>query len=81
MEYRQGAEPRPEVPRLNEFSGWRKSNTSDDGACVFIADGPDGWVALRESSDPTGAVVRIPRESWRHFAMGIANGSVKPASN
>ncbi|GAB2635396.1 DUF397 domain-containing protein [Kribbella swartbergensis] len=67
------------VPSLEEFAGWRKSNTSDDGACVYIADGPDGWVALRDSEDPSGAVVRIPRKSWDHFVKGIANGSVKPA--
>lgn len=34
----------PNVPSLDEFIGWRKSSTSDDGACVYIADGPtDGW--------------------------------------
>lgn len=67
-----------EIPAVNQFVGWRKSNNSDDGACVYIADGPGGWVALRESTDPTGAVVRIPRKSWEAFAMGISDGSLKP---
>jgi hypothetical protein len=69
----------PNVPSLDEFIGWRKSSTSDDGACVYIADGPDGWVALRDSDDPSGAVVRIPRRSWEHMVLGIQNGSLKPA--
>ncbi len=81
MEHVPSAEHRHEIPSLDQFVGWRKSSTSDDGACVFIADGPGGWVALRESADPTGAVVRIPRDSWKHFVMGIANGSVKPTDN
>lgn len=68
-----------DVPSLEEFAGWRKSNTSDDGACVYIADGPAGWVALRDSDDPSGAVVRIPRKSWEHMVLGIQNGSLKPA--
>ena len=68
----------PDVPSLDEFMGWRKSSTSDDGACVYIADGPDGWVALRDSDDPSGAVVRISRKSWEHMVMGIQNGSLMP---
>ncbi|MGL5823733.1 MAG: DUF397 domain-containing protein [Nocardioides sp.] len=66
------------APAVEEFTDWRKSKTSDDGGCVFIADGPDGWVALRESSDPAGTVVRIPRNSWDHFSAGIMNGSINP---
>jgi hypothetical protein len=27
----------PTVPSLDKFVGWRKSNTSDDGACVYWA--------------------------------------------
>ncbi|HET6292194.1 MAG TPA: DUF397 domain-containing protein [Kribbella sp.] len=67
------------VPAVDEFSNWRKSSTSDDGACVFIADGPNGWVALRDSDDPSGAVVRIPRKSWEHMVRGIKNGSLAPS--
>ncbi|TCN36867.1 uncharacterized protein DUF397 [Kribbella orskensis] len=67
------------IPAVTEFSGWRKSNTSDDGACVYIADGPGGWVALRDSDDPSGAVVRIPRKSWDNMVLGIQNGSLAPA--
>ena len=78
MEHIIDNEHQADVPPLDQFFGWRSN--SDDGACVFIADGPDGWVALRESDDPSGAVVRIPRKSWDHFVMGIANGSVKPQS-
>jgi hypothetical protein len=78
MESLPDTDDRGDIPPLTQFAGWRKSNTSDDGACVYIADGPDGWVALRESADPTGAVVRIPRASWRHFVNGIVNGSLKP---
>jgi hypothetical protein len=65
-----------DIPPVDQFIGWRSN--SDDGACVYIADGPDGWVALRESTDPSGAVVRIPRDSWDAFAMGISSGSLSP---
>lgn len=73
--------PSPSIPEVHQFIGWRKSSTSDDGACVYIADGPDGWVALRESDDPSEAVVRIPRKSWNAFVTGIASGSLKPADS
>ena len=66
------------IPAVDEFSAWRKSSTSDDGACVYIADGPGGWVALRDSDDPSGAVVRIPRKSWDNMVLGIQNGSLAP---
>ena len=77
MEHVTDGGQRTDVPDLDQFGGWRKSHTSDDGACVYIADGPDGWVALRESTDPSGAVVRIPRNSWDAFVEGLLNGSLK----
>ena len=74
-----GAQIDAGVPALEEFAGWRKSHTSDDGACVYIADGPNGWLALRDSADPGEAVVRIPRKSWDAFVDGIVSGALKPA--
>jgi hypothetical protein len=55
---------------------WRKSSRSNDGGdgdCVEVAELP-GWIALRDSKNPAGAVLAFPRGSWRAFLSGIRSG-------
>lgn len=47
---------------------WRKSTRSggNGGACVEVAELPGG-VAVRDSKDPAGPVLRLSRSEWRAF--------------
>lgn len=52
---------------------WRKSSKSGDGDCVEVADVPEG-VAVRDSKDPTGAVLVFPPSEWAAFVAGVKAG-------
>ena len=55
-------------------TAWRKSSHSNDqGACVEVAAG-DGWVAVRDSTDPAGPVLAFPRGAWAPFLAGVRAG-------
>ncbi len=47
---------------------WRKSSYSSDpnGECVEVATLPGG-VAVRDSKDPDGPVLRFTADEWRAF--------------
>lgn len=53
-----------------EFRGlaWRKSSVSTaNGDCVEVARLPLGAVAVRDSKDKGGAILRIGHDSWQQF--------------
>ncbi len=53
---------------------WRKSSHStNDGNCVEVATqgGIDGIVAVRDTKDRTGPVLRFSAEDWRKFTASI----------
>ena len=55
---------------------WRKSTRSNGGVngdCVEVADLAD-QIALRDSKDPAGPVLAVPRQQWRTFLTGIQAG-------
>ena len=53
---------------------WRKSTTSDTGACVEVAY-LDGWVGVRDTkASGDGPVLEFNRAEWRAFLMGVAGG-------
>lgn len=55
------------------MAAWRKS-TFCNGAdtCVEVALLPDGSVAVRDSKDGDGLVIRVPAEVWQAFVEVIA---------
>jgi len=51
---------------------WRTSSYSgsNGGACIEVATRPDG-VAVRDTKDRTGPVLRFSSASWRSFARQV----------
>jgi Domain of unknown function (DUF397) len=54
---------------------WVKSSLSySNGACVEVADLPDGAVGVRHSMDPSGPLLRFTPAEWRAFLGGAQAG-------
>ena len=54
---------------------WRKSSFSRQGGnCVEVAPLPAGGVAVRDSKDPHGPVLRFTRTEWEAFNAGVLVG-------
>jgi hypothetical protein len=52
---------------------WRKSSSSLSGDCVEVASLPDG-VAVRDSKNPDGAMLKFTHSEWRAFLLGAHKG-------
>jgi hypothetical protein len=52
---------------------WRKSSYSggQGGNCVEVAARPADQMAVRDSKDDAGPVLRFPGEAWSVFTAGI----------
>ncbi|MHA6622912.1 DUF397 domain-containing protein [Pseudonocardia sp. DLS-67] len=53
---------------------WRKSSYSNEngGACVEVADLPDGSRAVRDSKDHgRGPILRFAAGEWQAFILGV----------
>ena len=64
---------------LSDQSGvglvWRKARASAaNGNCVEVAPLPGGGVAVRDSKDPEGPILRFTAAEWAAFAVGMAAG-------
>ncbi len=61
----------PHQPR-GPGPGWIKSSHSyANGNCVEVAGLPGGLIAVRNSRDRAGAVLRFTPDKWRAFLGGI----------
>jgi hypothetical protein len=55
---------------------WQKSTYSMGAAqCVELARLPGGDVAVRDSKDQNGPVLRFSASEWRAFISGVKKGS------
>lgn len=55
---------------------WKKSRASTaNGNCVEVACFPAGGVAVRDSKDKAGAILRFGHDSWQQFLEEIRQGS------
>lgn len=56
---------------------WTKSSySSANGQCTEVARLPDGGMAVRDSKDPGGAVLRFSEGEWRAFLAGVEAGEL-----
>jgi hypothetical protein len=55
--------------------GWRKDwSGPNGGACVEIKTLPDGGVAVRQSTAPSGPALIFNRQEWAAFVSGVKDG-------
>ena len=61
--------------RSGERLAWRKAEASQtNGNCVEVAAIAGGGVAVRDSKDPDGPVLRFTAAEWAAFVAGVAAG-------
>jgi hypothetical protein len=55
---------------------WRKASASggQGGNCVEVAEFSDGGVAVRDSKNPEGALLRFTPAEWKAFLEGVKDG-------
>jgi hypothetical protein len=58
---------------------WRKSSWSQMNGCVEVAF-LEGGVAVRDSKDRRGPVLRFTTDEWAAFLNGVRNGEFDRAS-
>ena len=56
-------------------AAWHKSSrSSDNGACVEVADNLPDVIAVRDSKDPTGPTLTFTPTEWAAFLGGVKDG-------
>lgn len=54
---------------------WFKSSFSANGqSCVECARTPDGGMAVRDTKNRAGAVLRFTADEWQAFIAGVRDG-------
>src|ERR1700756_2424893 len=72
---RWGDMARPDEERPGSGSHWVKSSLSfSNGNCVEVANLSEGGVAVRNSRDPEGPVLRFTPDEWHAFLGGAQLG-------
>ena len=54
----------------DEYAGWRTSSTCDGGACAEVGQGP-GTVAVRDTQDRSGPVLKFRSQEWVAFTARL----------
>jgi hypothetical protein len=58
---------------------WHKSTRSSaSGDCVEVADNLPSVVAIRDSRDPDGCILRFTPAEWKAFLGGVKDGEFDP---
>jgi hypothetical protein len=59
---------------MEDLSWFKSSFSSANGQCVECARTADGGMAVRDSKDRGGPVLRFTAEEWRAFLAGAQAG-------
>lgn len=61
--------------KSSDIGRWRKASASTgNGACVEAAPLADGGVAVRDSKDRMGPILRFTAAEWEAFVDGVRKG-------
>jgi hypothetical protein len=63
---------------MEDLSWFKSSRSSANGACVECARTADGGMAVRDSKDRGGPVLRFAAEEWHAFLAGAQAGEFEP---
>lgn len=64
----------PTAIDFNALTWFKSSASGENGACVEVARTHGGWVALRDSKDPTGPKHLFTNTAWAAFIRAIRDG-------
>ncbi|GIE98093.1 hypothetical protein Ari01nite_55580 [Paractinoplanes rishiriensis] len=62
------------LPPRSADLDWQTSRSCSQGACVQVAAVGDGTIAVRDSKDPAGPILRYSATEWREFLTGAKDG-------
>jgi hypothetical protein len=62
------------APKDGELRWFKSTRSAGNGACVEVAIIVTG-VAVRDSKDPDGPVLRFGGEAWRGFVDSVRDGA------
>ncbi|MBH5336028.1 DUF397 domain-containing protein [Streptomyces pactum] len=65
---------------MAEFTFFKSSHSGGNAGqeCVEVATNVSGIVAVRDSKDPDGLLLRFTSEAWLAFQVGIQRGEFRP---
>jgi Domain of unknown function (DUF397) len=67
--------PMPHSNNESERPNWRKAKRSmNNGNCAEVGATAAGVIAVRDSKDPEGLVLRYQVNSWTSFLVATRNG-------
>jgi hypothetical protein len=61
------------------FEFVKSTHSTAGGECVEVATNVSGTVAVRDSKDPDGPILRFRAAEWAAFRAELARGSFDPA--
>jgi hypothetical protein len=63
-----------ETPAVEPLRWFKSTRSASNGACVEVAGTATG-VAVRDSKDPQGPMLRFSPEAWQGFIDGVRSGN------
>lgn len=60
--------------KTDELLWFKSSRSAGNGACVEVALVVSGAIAMRDSKDPHGPILRFPAASWQSFVADVRTG-------
>jgi hypothetical protein len=62
---------------VDETLNWFKSSySSGNGQCALCARLRNGGMAVKDSKDPDGSVLRFTRDEWQAFTQSVSLGMI-----
>ena len=59
---------------MNDFEFVKSNYSTGGGQCVEVARNIPTTVAIRDSKDPEGPILRLPPKAWTDFTASLATG-------